>query len=58
MGEMTTNKLVGIAIISVVILLAIWKIPVMGDFEWGIGQKIFLSFASVGIISFLVWLRD
>jgi len=58
MGYIDTNRAIAIAGVSLLILLFIWKVPVMGSFEWNFMQKIMLSVASIGIVSFLVWRRE
>jgi len=58
MGEMNGNKMVGIGLISFIILLAIWKFPVMGDFEWGFVQKVILSVAGIGAVTLLYWMKE
>lgn len=58
MGEMNTNKLIGTALISIVILFFIWKVPVFGDFEWGFMQKSILSISGIGVVTLLYWMKD
>jgi hypothetical protein len=58
MGYFDTNKLVALAVISLVMFFFIWKFdPLLGG-GWSIMQKLILSCAGVFIPGYIIWSRE
>ena len=57
MGDFSTNKFVAIALISFIILIAIFKIPV-GAGDWSFPRKIALAVISIFVVTVSVYLKD